>query len=155
MEDKGFIFRWRRNFEFSLMLHVYGVIFIIAMIAIVGTDPQVVFLILLGISIFLQIPIFVYDKYVGWNKIYFDNEKVWQIVKGKKYKWHWNEMTSCNIRDHRFLGVPILIPSIIEIVTKPNYKKLTFAWNNKRHKAFLKICSNELIKEQFVKGMIN
>ena len=132
MQDDVFIFRWRRNIEFSLMLHFFGLILIIPMIAIVLASPKIIFFVLLGITILLQIPIFFYDKYFGWNKIYFNNEKVWQVFKGKKYEWYWNEMTSCNIREHRFLNVPILIPLIIEIVSMPVYKKLTFAFNIKR-----------------------
>lgn len=157
MENKNkYIAKWHRNAELSGVVHTGGCIIILVMIVLFFIEKQLIFLILFVVSIFINLVSFLYSFYFGWNTtVFFNKEKVWQKIKGKRYEWRWEDVSCCDFKISKFLGMPVLIPPIIEIVTKTDYKKLTFSYNRRRVKILMNICSDEKIKDMIIRALDN
>lgn len=151
MENREqYIYKWHRNVELSIMVHICLLVLNILFLGLFTTnEPKIVFLVLFLVSLFSHTPIFIYSFYFGWNvAIYFNNEKVWTKMKGKEYEWRWDEMTDCYaITGFWFrYGQPIIV-----MVTKLDYKLVTFAYSPLRYKKLMEICPNEIIKTKLQK----
>jgi hypothetical protein len=98
----------------------------------------------------INLSVFIYSFYFGWNNaIYFDNEKVWRKIKGKRYEWYWEDMESCDIYwERQFFRSPTIV---VEITAKSNCERLKFEFSH--CKKLIEICPNETVREEFKKAV--
>lgn len=155
MENRKTIYVWHRNPELSALCHLGGMLLGLLLIIIYfNAEKHIVVLISAIIIMLLSFSSFFYAYFWSWNTIIcFDDEKVFQKIKGKRYEWRWAEITDCRFRmPRRIFGIRPLIPSLVEFTTISEYKKLTFSFSLRRKKKFLEFCPNQKVKELFQKA---
>lgn len=146
--NKQTLFKFRKRPQVFGMIHIF--IFVLGFVFFIlycSRELNTMFLVLMISTIVLQGLIYILANYFGWNSIiYFENEHIWQKVKGRIYEWKWEDIVNCKVKT-----VYYRTPSTIEIITTSEETKLKFEISSWREKILLDKCPNVNVKEIFKK----
>ncbi|MCL2556588.1 MAG: hypothetical protein FWE03_06215 [Firmicutes bacterium] len=146
---------WRRNpTPFWAYLMIITTSFLISFVLFLfpyAERDRLIVLIIMFSLLPLYVPIIIFSVKWWLPKIHFDEEKIWRIIKGQKYEWRWDEITSCRLYWFSIKDPPIMLEEILEITTKSDYPKLSFAIGYKKGKFLQENCPSAIVRAKFNK----